>query len=95
MLSVRLSPIVLVLELSAANETGLAAVDHLGLAWSDTVVADALTGFQSNPLTTAGHDQENADVAVQVSQRSAGDGGAGAQTAQTARRCPGGGAKLA
>jgi hypothetical protein len=55
----------------------------------------ALTGFPSNPLTTAGHDQENLDVAVQVSQRSAGDGGAGAQTAQTARRCPGGGAKLA
>jgi hypothetical protein len=34
---------------------------------SDTVIADALTGFQSPPLTTAGRDKENVDVSLQVS----------------------------
>jgi hypothetical protein len=60
-------PQMLVLEPSTADETGLVEGDHFTLVSSDAIVADALTGFQSNPLTTAGHDKENVDVALQVS----------------------------
>jgi hypothetical protein len=41
--------------------------DHFTLVSSDTVIADALTGFQSSPLTTAGRDKENVDVSLQIS----------------------------
>jgi len=60
-------PQMLVLEPSTANETGLVEGDHFTLVSSDTVIADALTGFQSNPLTTAGRDKENVEVSLQVS----------------------------
>ena len=60
-------PQMLVLEPSTADETGLVEGDHFTLVSSDAVVADALTGFQSNPLTTAGRDKENVDVSLQIS----------------------------
>jgi hypothetical protein len=60
-------PQMLVLEPSTANETGLVEGDHFTLVSSDTVIADALTGFQSSPLTTAGRDKENVDVSLQIS----------------------------
>ena len=60
-------PQMLVLEPSTADETGLVQGDHFTLVSSDTVIADALTGFQSNPLTTAGRDKENVDVSLQIS----------------------------
>lgn len=60
-------PQMLVLEPSTADETGLVQGDHFTLVSSDTVIADALTGFQSNPLTTAGRDKENVEVSLQIS----------------------------
>jgi hypothetical protein len=60
-------PQMLVLEPSTANETGLVEGDHFTLVSSDTVIADALTGFQSSPLTTAGRDKENVDVSLHIS----------------------------
>src|SRR5664280_1356171 len=41
--------------------------DSFTLVASDAVVADALTSFQSNLLTTAGRDKENLYVELQVS----------------------------
>ena len=60
-------PQMLVLEPSTADETGLVEGEHFTLVSSDAVVVDALTGLHSNPLITAGHDKENVDVALQVS----------------------------
>jgi hypothetical protein len=65
--AVMVVPQMLILEPSTADATGIVEGQHFTLVSSDTVVADALTGFQSDPLTTAGHDKENVEVALQVS----------------------------
>jgi hypothetical protein len=44
--AIMVAPQMLILERSAADETGLVEGDHFTLVSSDTVIADALTGFQ-------------------------------------------------
>ncbi|HXM59810.1 MAG TPA: hypothetical protein VN950_03070 [Terriglobales bacterium] len=65
--AIMVAPQMPVLEPSTADETGLVEGNHFTLVSSDTVIADALTGFQSNPLTTAGRDKENVDLASRSS----------------------------
>lgn len=61
-------PQMLVLEQSTANDTGIAEGSRFSLVASDSAVADALTGFASKLLTTAGRDKENVEVALRVSE---------------------------
>src|SRR5579863_2791112 len=59
-------PRMLVLETSSGDDSGIIAGDHFTLSASDAAVADALTGFQSNPLTTAGRDKENVELTLRI-----------------------------
>lgn len=65
--AILVAPQMLVLEPSTSSDTGIVEGDHFTLVSSDAVVADALSSFQSNLLTTAGRDKENLDVELHVS----------------------------
>jgi hypothetical protein len=60
-------PQMLVLEQSTANEAGITEGASFTLVASDSVVANALSGFSSNAFSTAGRDKEDVDVVLKVS----------------------------
>jgi hypothetical protein len=57
----------LVLEQSTANDAGITEGADFTLVASDSAVANALSGFSSNVLSTAGRDKEDVDVVLKVS----------------------------
>lgn len=65
--AILVAPQMLVLEQSSANDTGITEGTHFSLIASDSAVANALSGFSSNLLSTAGRDNENVEVVLKVS----------------------------
>lgn len=64
--AILVAPQMLVLEQSTANDTGITEGTVFSLVASDSAVANALSGFSSNVLSTAGRDKEDIDVILKV-----------------------------
>lgn len=65
--AILIAPQMLVLEQSTANDTGVTEGGHFTMVASDSTVANALSGFSSNVLSTAGRDKEDVEVVLRVS----------------------------